>query len=660
MNKYQKLFEPITIGKLKVKNRISMAPMGLVFYADPNGGFNENAQNYYIERAKGGTGLIITGICNIDYNEMTDLIMPCPTYRPALFGQSVGSMIERIHTYDSKIIMQLTGGLGRSAIPGLVKTHIAPSVNENRFEPKIIHREMTIDEIHTLINNFIKSAAIAKKSGFDGVEIHAVHEGYLLDQFAISFYNKRTDEYGGDLRARLKVATDIVKGIKQVCGKDFPVSLRFSVKSFIKALRQGILPGEECEEQGKDLEEGLAAAKILAEAGYDMFNVDAGTYDSWYWNHPPMYFEKGMYREFGRAMKKAVDVPIILAGRMDDPDIALDALNGCCDIVSYGRPLLADPYLPEKIRTGNFEDIRPCLSCHDGCMGRIATGSPLSCAVNPACGREKSYGLSKTDALKKVLIIGGGLAGMECARVCSIRGHKVTLVEKCCQLGGNIIPGSVPNFKVDDRSLIKWYETQLEKLNINVVMNTSVDKTYVDEFDADIIVVATGAHPINIDFGSENNVYTASDVLMDVSKAGKEVVVVGGGLVGCETALWLAQMGKKVSIVEMQSDILGGPHGMPMMNYSMLVELLAFHNVDVYKNTKVEKVTKSVVIITNTEGQKEIPADTVITSVGYSQNNALYNSLNDSDKVLYNIGDSREVHNIMNAIWNGYEVGRGI
>ena len=293
-------------------------------------------------------------------------------------------------------------------------------------------------------------------------------------------------------------------------------------------------------------------------------------------------------------------------------------------------------------------------------MGRIATGSPLSCAVNPACGREKSYGLSKTDAPKKVLVIGGGLAGMECARVCSIRGHKVTLVEKSCQLGGNIIPGSVPNFKADDRALIKWYEHQLEKLNINVVMNTSVDKAYVEKFDADAIVVATGASPINVDFGSENNAYTASDVLMDVSKAGKEIVVVGGGLVGCETALWLAQMGKKVSVVEMQSDILGGPHGMPMMNYSMLVELLEFHNVDVYKNTKVEKATKNAVVITNAEGQKEIPADTIITAVGYSQNNGLYNSLNDSDKVLYNIGDSREVHNIMNAIWSGYEVGRGI
>jgi 2-enoate reductase len=338
----------------------------------------------------------------------------------------------------------------------------------------------------------------------------------------------------------------------------------------------------------------------------------------------------------------------------------MDALNGCCDIVSYGRPLLADPYLPEKIRTGNFKDIRHCLSCHDGCMGRLATGSPLSCAVNPACGREEKYGLSNTDSPKKVLVIGGGLAGMECARAATIRGHKVTIVEKSSKLGGNIIPGSVPDFKTDDRELIKWYEYQLEKLSINVIKNTPADKAYVENFDADVIVVATGSSPISINFGSENNVYTANDVLLDVSKAGNEIVVVGGGLVGCEAALWLAQMGKKVSVVEMQSDVLGGPHGMPMMNYSMLVELLAFHSVDVYKNTKVEKVNKNSVDISNAQGQARISADTVITAVGYRQKNDLYNSLNDGEKILYNIGDSRKVSNVMNAIWSGYELGRSI
>ena len=223
------------------------------------------------------------------------------------------------------------------------------------------------------------------------------------------------------------------------------------------------MPGENFAEQGKDIAEGVEAAKILVEAGYNMLNVDAGTYDAWYWNHPPMYFEKGMYREFGKILKQNVNVPIILAGRMDNPEMACEALGTCCDIIGYGRPLLADPYLPEKIRTENLEEIRPCLSCHQGCLDRLAHGLPLSCAVNPACGREKSMAITQATDKKNVLIIGGGLAGMESARVCAIRGHKVTLMEKNNKLGGNIIPGCVPDFKKDDRALLKWYDFQLRK-----------------------------------------------------------------------------------------------------------------------------------------------------------------------------------------------------
>ncbi|MDD4047508.1 MAG: 2-enoate reductase, partial [Clostridia bacterium] len=348
--KYQKLFEPLTVGKLTIKNRFAMAPLGMVAMADPCGGFTENAQEYYVERAKGGTGLITTGITNVNYNELEPLALPCASHNPLMFRKSTLPMNERIHAYDAKIFLQLTGGLGRVALKGLMKNAIAPSPQENIWDPSIQHREMTIEEIKELIASFINCAVIAKESKFDGVEIHAVHEGYLLDQFAIALFNKRTDEYGGDLRARLKIATDIVKGIKEACGQDFPVSLRYSIKSFIKAIRQGALPGEDFVEQGKDVAEGIEAAKILVEAGYDMLNIDAGTYDSWYWNHPPMYFKKGMYREFGKMLKENVNVPIIIAGRMDNPDMACEALGTSCDMVACGRPVLADPYLPEKIK----------------------------------------------------------------------------------------------------------------------------------------------------------------------------------------------------------------------------------------------------------------------------------------------------------------------
>jgi len=541
-----------------------------------------------------------------------------------------------------------------------VKQFIAPSENENRFDPDVGHRALEKAEIEALIQSFVKSAAAAKRAGFDGVEIHAVHEGYLLDQFAIPLFNRRTDEYGGDLKGRLKIATDIVKGIKNVCGNDFPVSMRYSVKSFMKGLRQGILPGETATEVGKDYDEGIKVAKLLVQAGYDSLNVDVGTYDSWYWNHPPMYFEDGMYREFGRMVKQAVDVPVILAGRLDDPDVAIDALNGCCDIVSYGRPLLADPYLLEKILTDQLEDIRPCLSCHDGCMGRIASGLALSCAVNPACGRELVYGVQTAEHKEIILIIGGGPAGMEAARVSALRGHKVMLVEKDAALGGNLKVGSVPDFKKNDARLVKWYVRQLEKLGVEVRTGQTADKDFLHDQEADRILIATGATPVMLSLGSENKICAAEDILSGKVAAGQNIVVIGGGLVGCETALWLAKQGLKVTVVEIQEDILGGTHGMPLMNSSMLRELLIFNNVDIYTGVNVDKITKDTVEMTTAGKKLSVRADTVVVSVGYQTNATLYKEISQLGIPVYNIGDSREVKNVMHAIWNAYEVARSI
>lgn len=659
--KYQKLFEPITVGKLTLKNRISMAPLGMIAMADPCGAFTENAQEYYVQRARGGTGLIITGVTNVNYNEMEPLVMPCAAYRPLMFLKSCAPMNERIHAFGSKIFLQLTGGFGRVAIPALMKNAIAPSPQENRWEPSIHHREMTVEEIRELVASFVACAKVAKESKFDGVEIHAVHEGYLLDQFAIALYNRRTDEYGGDLRGRLKLAVDVVKGIKEACGADFPVSLRYSLKSFVKGIRRGALPGETFTEKGKDIREGIEAAKILVEAGYDLLNVDAGTYDSWYWNHPPMYFKKGMYREFGTLLKKNVKVPIILAGRMDDPDMACEALGVSCDIVGYGRPLLADPELPNKIRTGRLEDIRPCISCQQGCLARLAHGLPLSCAVNPACGREKALGVVPAAEKKNVLVVGGGLAGMEAARVCAMRGHRVTLLEKSGKLGGNILPGCVPDFKEDDRALLKWYETQLKKLPVEIRLNSGADRSAVGNSGADVVICATGSTPVRLDFGGKNHVCTADDILSGKEQAGENVVVVGGGLVGCETGLWLQMQGKCVTIVEAKPELVGGGEDMCFANYDMLKDLLAFHKVDVHVNSTVKTVEDDGVVVQTPEGEQTFKADTVMVAVGYRPDTALYDSIaSETGMLVYNIGDSREVHNIMNAIWDAYLLAREI
>ena len=661
MTHHRELFQETKIGACPIKNRISMAPMGPVGYADAFGGFNQRLQDYYVERAKNNVGLIITGICSVDMSieGIPSNGLPCPTTNPLAFIHSTYSMNDRIHAHGAKIFLQLTGGLGRSALPGFTAKHIAPSENPNRFDPRITHREMTKEEIMNLIKRFIESAAIAKKAGFDGVEIHAVHEGYLLDQFAIALFNKRTDEFGGSLENRLRVSTEIVKGIKKVCGADFPVSLRYSLKSCMKAVRQGGLPGEEYKEAGKDIEEGIEAAKILVAAGYDSLNVDAGTYDSWYWNHPPMYFEDGMYREFGRILKKEVDVPIILAGRMDDPDMAVQALQDCCDIISYGRPLLADAEFAEKIRTGRSDEIRPCLGCHEGCLGRIANG-PVSCAVNPACGREEIYGISLACTKKTVLVIGGGIAGLETARVCAKRGHSVILCEKSDQLGGNLIPGGVPHFKRYDRKLISYYKRQMELLGVDVRYNEEVTAEGIDRYHADVIVCASGSTPRKLHIDGPLPVASADEVLLGHKAIKGNVVIVGGGLVGCETGIWLAQQGNQVTIVEVADEILGGAGALPHMNHFMLEDLITYHKIAVHTKASVVTSTTDGVVISTEQGDITLPADGIITSVGYLANNAIYEQLKELDIPVHNIGDSNRVHNIMYAIWDAYELARNI
>lgn len=660
--KYSALFEPACIGKLRLKNRMAMAPMGPIGYADAHFAYNQRLQDYYVERAKGGIGLIITGVTtvNVDVEGIGAPGMPCVTKNPKAFVHNGNQMNDRIHAYGAKIFLQMTANAGRSTMPGMTKYNIAPSPQGNRFDPSVQHREMTREEIQQYTRDFVKGAVVAKRAGFDGVEIHAVHEGYLLDQFAISIYNHRTDEYGGSLENRLRFATDIVNGIKKACGEDFPVSLRFSLKSCMKGLRQGALPGEEYEEAGRDIGEGIEAAKILVAAGYDAFNVDAGTYDSWYWNHPPMYFEEeGMYRPFGEIMKKAVDVPIILAGRMENPDIAVEALGKSCDIVEYGRQLLADPYYPEKLRMERLDEVRPCLGCHEGCLGHISKG-PVSCAVNPACGREKIYGLTPAMERKNVLIVGGGVAGCESARVLAERGYEVHLYEKNSRLGGNLIPGGVPSFKHYDHELVKWYERQLELLKVDVHLNSEMSVGEIQNSDADIIITATGSLPIVLRQEGLKDAVVADDILMGRKKTGHKVVIIGGGLVGCETGLWLAKQGRDVTVVEKMGQILGGPHAMPFMNWSMLTDLMKFHNMKVMTNASVETIDGKHVTV-DQNGQKVVlEADTVISAVGYKSENKLYESIKNLNKPVYNIGDSAQVHNIMYAIWNAYEIAREI
>ncbi len=662
--KYQKLFTPIKIGSCEIKNRFAMAPMGPLGLADAEGGWNQRGIDYYTERAKGGTGLIITGVSFVD-NQVEEHGMPncpCSTHNPVHFVRTSREMTERIHAYGAKVFFQMSGGFGRVTIPTNLGEFppVAPSPIKHRWLEKTC-RELTKEEIRYIVEQFGKGAFNAKRAGFDGVQIHAVHEGYLIDQFAIALFNQRTDEYGGSLENRLRFAKEIVEEIKKTCGEDFPVTLRYSPKSFIKDFRDGALPGEEFEEKGRDLEEGVEAAKLLVEYGYDALDTDVGSYDSWWWSHPPMYQEKGLYRPFAKLMKETVDVPVICAGRMDDPDMALEAVeNGTTDMISMGRPLLADPDYVNKLRAGKREDIRPCISCHEGCMGRIQEYSALNCAVNPQACRERYAAYTPIIKPKKILIVGGGVAGCEAARVLAIRGHKPELFEKDARLGGNLLPGGRPDFKEDDIALADWYTHMLKELDVPVHLNTEISKEDILDSEADAVIIATGSDPRIIKIGSGENVFPAADVLLDKADPGEKTVVIGGGLVGCETALWLAQKGKQVTIVEALDKLLAKNGPLCHANSEMLEKLIPFNNIEVITSAKATDYAGGVLTLDTPDGAKAVECDSVILSVGYKENSDLYKELEFEILEIYLLGDARKVANIMYGIWDAFEVANHI
>ncbi len=636
-----------------------MAPMGPMGLGDTDGGFNQRGIDFYTERARGGVGLIITGVTLVD-NRIEEHAMPnspCSTMNAVHFVRTGRELTERVHAYDAKIFLQLSGGFGRVTIPTNFGENpsVAPSAIPHRWLDKTC-RPLTREEIREMVEQFGKGAYNAKRAGFDGVQIHAVHEGYLLDQFAISIFNWRTDEYGGSLENRLRFAREILDEIKKTCGKDFPVVMRYSVKSFMKDWREGALPDEQFVEKGKDIEEGLEAAKLLVDYGYDALDVDVGCYDAWWWSHPPMYQKKGLYIPYCKLVKRAVDVPVLCAGRMDNPDLALSALNdAACDFISLARPLLADPDYVNKLFRDDTASIRPCLSCQEGCMGRIQEYSSLNCAVNPQACKERSQRLESARNPKHIVIIGGGVAGCEAARVLALRGHKPELFEKTNRLGGNLIPGGVPSFKEDDHALAAWYTHTLEQLNVPVHLNRTLEAKDIVDQNADVVLIATGSKPNKIKlFG--DSVYTAEEVLLGKKQTGSRVAVIGGGLVGCELALHLQELGKQVTIVEALDKILAVNRPLCYANSSMLETLIPFKGIRTIKSAKAVDFDGKTLVLQSQNEKMNLEVDSVVLAIGYSPENALYEELKQVLPQVHVLGDARRVANIMYAIWDAYEV----
>ena len=680
--KYEALFTPWKIGNVEIKNRIVMCPMGgtSLFGWFELGGchFDKEAAKLFIERANNNVGLIIPGIA-----PLRDTFWGKWLWQNPKMFEELKEFMDEIHKTGAKLFIQLTAGMGRSwAITELVAplhrnkftralikpildtSHelASPSPQPSRWAHDIICPEMTKEQIHEIIEAFAKTAKLCRDAGVDGVEVHAVHEGYLLDQFAIEFFNKRTDEYGGSFENRYRFAVEVVKAIKGACGDDYPVSLRYSAVSKMKGFCEGAMPGEDYKEVGRDMEESEKAAKYLQDAGYDMLNADNGTYDSWYWCHPPMYMPQNCNLEDVAHIKKFVDIPVVCAGRME-PDVGAQAIaEGKIDGVGVARQFLADPEWITKIIEDRLEDIKPCICCHAGCFnfssskGHANTQDLLDtmglsrCAINPKTMQSKKYKIEPAKKQKKIAVIGGGIGGMEAAMVCAQRGHTVDLYEKSDKLGGVFIAAAAPSYKEKDRDLIAWYNREIQRYDaITVHMNTEVKD--IATLGADEVIVATGAVANKIPVKGAEKAIEAVDFLLDNSLAGDNVVVVGGGLTGCEIAYELYLQGKKPVIVEMQDDLVTTP-GVALANTSYLRDFFKTNKVPVYLESRTTEIRDNGVTIATKDGNTiDIPADTVILSVGYKPA-----PIAEKSKKVHIIGDANKVGNLRTVIWGAWDV----
>ena len=671
------LFTPWKIGNCEIKNRFVLTSMGgtdLFGWMEKNH-FDKDGARFIMEVAKNDAGLVMPG-CQPVYNPMFGQWL----HKNKKMFADLKKWMPEFHKTGAKLFVQLTAGFGRSftiskmmedlytnkflrvvskPFMDLDKITATASPSPNRWSDKVPSREMTVEEIHRFVDAFAQSAKLLKDAGVDGVEVHAVHEGYLLDQFTLLYVNKRTDEYGGSFENRYRFAVEIVQAIKKACGNDFPVSLRYSVLSKTKGFRRGALPGEEYTEAGRDMAESERAAKYLQDAGYDCLNCDNGTYDAWYWAHPPVYMPENCNLADVEHIKKFVDIPVICAGRLDPRTAAESIAAGTLDGAGFARPFLADQHWIVKLKEGREEDIRPCILCHNGCFNMchykgVPNDQDLSdslhlarCAVNAETMQWNKHYIRKTASPKTVHIIGGGIGGMESARVLKLRGHHPVIHEKSGELGGAFIAAGAESYKGKLRDLLAWYRRQMAELEIEVHLNDEVKD--VSAFKGCPVIVATGAAPrILRRVSGYEKMIEACEYLLG-APTGETVAVIGGGLTGSEIAYELALQGKKTVIVEMKDDLVS-QKGVCLANSSYLREWFDLHKVPVYLQTALKEVRDGSILCTDKDGKElEIPCDSVISCAGY-----IPAPLPEAGKARL-VGDCRSVGNLRTVVWDAYE-----
>ncbi|MDL2314219.1 FAD-dependent oxidoreductase, partial [Desulfovibrio sp. OttesenSCG-928-C14] len=652
------------IGNLTIKNRFCMGPMGgsqLPF--GPKGELNDIGIEYYVERARGGFGLLYIGAMHIDmevdrFDKINEL---SPMYSPFNFKRTAMTLVDRLRAYNAKVIPQITLGLGRN-YPDL----LSPSELPMFWDPSVKSTAISKDQLKRKVELLVQGAKLMQDCGFDGVEVHALHWGYLLDQFAMSVTNQREDEYGGSLENRLRVTRECLDGIKAVCGQSFPVTVRLGLKSYMKGFNRTGLNVPDAEDVGRTLEEGVRICKLLEEYGYDGLSVDAGVYDSFYHAAPPMYMPKGHCLDLAAAAKKEVAIPVLTGSRMGDPYLCEEGIaTGKTDAVVLSRPTLADPHFAKKVEMGVPEKIRPCIACNSCLLRTVFTGGGHICAVNPSTARKLTYGPSKALTPKKVAVVGGGVAGMEAARSAKLRGHSVHLYEKSDSLGGHLLSGGAHEFKKDVADLNAWYQRALADLDVPVHMNTEVSAEMLKKSKVDAVILATGSLPImpgRIPGIDHPKVCSCTDALLGRKKIGQKVVVVGGGLVGCEMALELAREGKSVTVVEALDKLMTGGDPPPFVNSMMLIDLLKENKVEIITGSRLDSVNDAgaTIMSCSCEEKREIPADSVIISIGFRPVESLAEKLYGTGIEVYQAGDANRIGSIRTAVSDAYEIARGL
>lgn len=638
---YEKLFTPFKVGKMEVKNRIGMSPMG-TNSAFTNGRKDAQEIDYFIERAKGGVGIIFMG-CQMLNEKIAQGSMEgyLDTYTVL---PSLTSVCDGVHRYGAKIVCQISPGTGRNAFPDTFgNPPISSSETPSVFNPDVKCHALTKEEIAQIMDGFKFAAGIARDAGYDAIEIHA-HAGYLIDQFMSPIWNLRTDEYGGSPENCARFPKEIIQAIKSVVGDALPVIFRISLDHRF--------------EGGRTLDDSIKLLKILEEAGVDAFDVDAGCYETLDYIFPPSYLGESCMSYVCKAAREAVSVPLFTAGTLA-PDSALELIeSGVVDFTNMGRALIADPQLPNKLMEGRPEDVRPCLRCNEYCIGRIWNRhTKLSCAVNPQAMEEVRFALHKSDDPKEIVVIGGGPAGMEAARVAAIEGHHVILFEKNDHLGGVMGDICTASFKKNIKKLTQWYEVQLKKLHVDIRLNTAVNGDEEILKTCDRIIIGCGAKPLTppIPGIDGNNVVTMLDAHRDPSRLkGDTIVVCGGGASGLDGALEMAaEMGKKVTVVEMQpqcgKDVF-------FINQITLFQKLAEAGVTLMTDTKVIGMNESGLSVECKDGSiQELKADTIVSAFGMRPDLTLVDKIKERYHIKTRVvGDSNALGKIGEAIRDGF------